>query len=81
MSKHLKTSPALIRELVIQALNSARENGEFSRGGNLFEMTAEHVADDMAGFNDDFEMVAPNDIRPHVTEWMSQQKWLYRTVA
>jgi len=70
-----------VREAVIQALNNARENDEFCPGGNLYQMTAEHVADDLAAFDADLEDVAPIDIQPHVAEWMSQQQWLERADA
>lgn len=67
-----------MRETIIQSLNNARENGEFSPGGDLYQMTAEQVADDLAAFDADLEDYSPVEIEPHVTEWMSQQQWLER---
>lgn len=67
-----------MRETIIQSLNNARENGEFSPGCNLYQMTAEQVADDLAAFDADLEDCSPVEIEPHVTEWMSQQQWLER---
>jgi len=70
-----------IRRLVFEALKNALANDEFSAGGNLHQMTAEHIAEDLAEFDADLESVAPYHIQPHVTDWMSQQNWLNRHCA
>lgn len=67
-----------IRKAVFEALKNAHANDEFSPGGNLYNLSAEHIADDLAAFDADLEDVAPYYIQPHVTDWMAQQNWLHR---
>ena len=58
-----------IRKIVFDNLARATECGSFEKDGQLYGMTAQEVAYDMACYASDCEFLAPKDLKPYVEEW------------
>lgn len=62
-----------LRDQVHESLTSARANGHFVRGGYLWGMSPEEIADDLVQYDADLEGRNPEDLVEHVRNWLKTQ--------
>ena len=64
-----RLDPKDLRRVVREELENARENGEtFAR------WTLEQIASDMVDYSEPLEKESPEDLKPHIQEWLKEQE-------
>jgi hypothetical protein len=62
-----------IKDIVVNNLKSAKENGQWEPGGYLNGVSAEVIAEDMVAYAEDCENLDPKDIVEYVRVWLAKE--------
>ena len=69
----MKKTPEEIKKIIYENLDNANENGEFEPDGNLIELTAGEIADDLIHKATDCEELLQEEMIPHIQTWLDKQ--------
>ena len=69
----MKKTPEEIKKIIYENLDNANENGEFEPDGNLIELTAGEIADDLIHKAADCEELSSEEMIPHIQTWLDKQ--------
>lgn len=67
----MKNTSEEIKKIVYENLDNANENGEFEPDGNLIELTAGEIADDLIHKASDCEELSSEEMIPHIQAWLN----------
>lgn len=63
-----------LKQIVFENLDHAWDNGYFEEGEQLWEATAQEIADDMLAYCVDIDEDTTENILPHIEEWLKGKR-------